>query len=515
MSLLFKLFNKSYLPEIFIILAGIFIFLSEKPDGGAIEGSISDGTSAHGLVLSKNIINSDHPLFMYSTKEFKNGKIEYEGYNRFPFFSFLLTGLLISPFEENINLQIYFARQLMNLFFFISMFFAFKVVNELTKNKYLAVTVSLLAFSSYYLLSYHNMIFNDIPSLLGCMVLFYGILKAQREKLTISKIIFYSIFPICLGWQPYAVLITWLLIETIEVIFKEKNTIKEKIIKSLKSPACIITALAIIWGTTILIFQLWNEWRIVGGTFTEIPSVSSALWKSGITSAEGKTSLLWTFEWLTFLPGQCHIIATMLIPFWPIFQVDFGFYASVTIVLFFIILLLFKYYNNPNPLNKMILIMLLSGFFWTLPMRHFVALHDFQSIFYIGFVLAVYVLLFSNLKFTSWNLIAFNITVLFIVSVSLTNYYKPSHSNKLTNQLSEIRKSLPKNSKIFFDGDRRRLTGFSRFAYEFYLIGNTFTDKREADYAISFNTQFNNLKLTSNQKVNLFKIDTKIKSLRK
>jgi hypothetical protein len=153
--------------------------------------------------------------------------------------------------------------------------------------------------------------------------------------------------------------------------------------------------------------------------------------------------------------------------------------------------------------------MIFSGLLWTIPMRQFVALHDFQSIFYVGFAISVYLALLSYINLQAWKLFAINVTLFFLITVSLSNYYKTPHSSMITNQFQNIQNQLPENSKIYFEGDRKRMKGFSRYAIELYLIGSFFTQQNEADYAISKNPDFNGVKLTSNKEFNLFKVSGK------
>jgi hypothetical protein len=169
---------------------------------------------------------------------------------------------------------------------------------------------------------------------------------------------------------------------------------------------------------------------------------------------------------------------------------------------------LIRFLKDRNSNNKIHLIMIFSGLLWTLPMRHFVALHDFQSIFYIGFAISVYISLLSriNLNPQAWKLFAINLTLFFLITVALSNYYKAPHSSIFTRQFQNIHNKLPANSKVYFDGDRRRMTGFSRYAIEFYLIGSFFTERNAADYAISKDPDFEGEKLTSNPEFNLFKV---------
>lgn len=495
-------FSDKWLLIILFAIAGLTIFLTEPRDGGAIDGSISSGISAHGMTLSRNLIHSDHSLFMFSKKELQNGKIVYDAYNRFPVFPFLLTGLLTSPFDHNLSFQIYIARQIMNLFFFLSIIIVYKLINMLTDNKYLALSVALITFSSYYLLTFKDLIFNDIPSLLGFVIALHGVVKSQKQRLKVSEIIFYSMFPICLGWQPYAVFTSWVFVDLLDLFKRKKLSFAARLSVFRKQPSLVILGTAIIWGIFILGFQLLNEWRIVGGSFINLPSVNSGLWRSGLSSATGHTSFIWSFNWLSYLPGQCHSMILMLIPFWPVFQVEPGYNAPILIVVLFILYTFIKFFKNEGFETRIFLIMTLSGLFWTIPMRHFVALHDFQSIFYVGFVISIYTLMFSRINNRPFNLLALNIALFFLISAALTNYHKTPFLNRQISQFKNISSKLPEDSKVYFEGV---LNGKTRYV-ELILSDCIFAKKEQADYVITQNTDTPGKKLTCNQKFNLFKV---------
>lgn len=200
----------------------------------------------------------------------------------------------------------------------------------------------------------------------------------------------------------------------------------------------------------------------------------------------------------------------MLVPFWPIFQVEPGTSASVLVVASLIVYNLLRYLKDRNPGNKVHLVMVFSGLIWAIPMRRFVALHEFQSMFYVGFVLSVYVLLLSHMNRTTWMVLAIDVAIALLVSISISNHLKTpaSNVNQITAQFQNIRDHLPDNSKVYIDGDREKIVGFSTHAIDFFLSGSRFTTREEATYAVSRNPNFNGEKLTSNSEFNLFKISS-------
>lgn len=499
------------LPFILLIIVGLFIFLTESRDGGFTPGGLYSGVSVHGMTLSQNLLNKEHPLFMFMNKEINDGKEVYTAYNRFPVFPFLLIGLLTHPFNGDFTLQVYIARQLMNIFFFLSLIIIFKLVIDLTKNRYLALSVVLLTFSSYYLLFYNNMIFNDIPALLGFVLAIYVVYKAEKTKLNISNILFYSLFPVSLGWQPLSVYIIWVLFDSLEILFGKKIPLQKRIRNIIKRPSFIIAGIAVTWGVAILGFQLLNEWSIIGGSFKHLPSVNSALWRTGLISSVGHTQYQWTFDWSSFLLWQSRSITVMILPFWPIFQIEPGINASAFLVVSLIIYTFIKYFKERTSNNKLHLIMILSGLVWAIPMRHFVALHEFQSIFYIGFAVSIFIRVVSKLNSKYFKLLAIDLTIFFCVNFALSNHLKvhDSQMNRIAVQFQNIRKLLPENSKIYFDGDPYKAIKNDRYAIDYLLRGYWFTQLDSADYVVTRNSILNGKKLTDNPVYNLFKVSRK------
>ena len=98
--------------------------------------------------------------------------------------------------------------------------------------------------------------------------------------------------------------------------------------------------------------------------------------------------------------------------------------------------------------------------------------------------------------------------VLFFINIALSNHFKApdSNMNMLIGQFQEISKQLPKGSKVYFDGDRKKAIPNYKNGIDFFMVGNWYTSLDESEYVISQNPEFNGKKLTSNYVFNLFKI---------
>ena len=81
--------------------------------------------------------------------------------------------------------------------------------------------------------------------------------------------------------------------------------------------------------------------------------------------------------------------------------------------------------------------------------------------------------------------------------------------NRIAVQFQNIRKLLPENSKIYFDGDPYKAIKNDRYAIDYLLRGYWFTQLDSADYVVTRNSILNGKKLTDNPVYNLFKVSRK------
>ena len=140
-------------------MVGLTVFITESKDG-FLTGGIPGGISVHGMLLSKSLTEFEHPFLMYTSKELIEGKIVFNPYNRFPLLPFLFLGITTQTFSTDILMQAYIARLFILVFFMLTLFIVYLIIKELVSNKYIALSISLLTFSTYYLVFYNDFFFN-------------------------------------------------------------------------------------------------------------------------------------------------------------------------------------------------------------------------------------------------------------------------------------------------------------------------------------------------------------------
>ncbi len=486
-------------PLILLSIAAVALLLLQSHKTGFEDGAHNGYLSSHGIALAKNLVIGGNWLFMFYQKSIQpDGSILYAPYNPFPVFPFLLTGMVILPFEPHLAAQVMAARQLMNLFFIASMLLCFLLTRTLLHNAWRALIVTLLAFSSHYMLAYNDMIFNDVPALFGCMLALYMIVKLESGSLWKRTWLWVPIIAISMGWQPFATMGVWLLLDVLRSLWARQSFSALR-----RRPAVIVFAVALLWGGLVLTLQMLNEVRVMGGTLQNANLLQRALWRLDLRPKELYVAGETIISWPAYLQLQMNRTAVMLVP------VGFGPPIREVIIggaLFFLLgVIIFR-----RQLSLFILaIMFLSYAAWAVLMKQFVTVHDFQSLYMISIAIAFFSVLIYYLRPLLMPVIAVVITVLFILIVYRINQEKNEVAavvNPITEQFQSIYDHLPRESKLIVCGDRNKMGG-AFHAVNFYLTGTyTATQPELADYLIIEGHPLIDgaMPLTSNPNFNLY-----------
>lgn len=515
-----------------LVCSGISLLVFQAKTPG-FEAGHHGAVSSHGIALSKSLFvdNSGFMFTRYSIRE--DSATEFDAYNRFPFFPFLLTGAATKIGGSNLARQLYFARQTMNVFFLLALLFAYMTVDKMLQRPLLSVSLVLMTFSSHFMLYYHDLVFNDIPALLGCTLIFFLIVKS-RSGIRPWQAALLAAIAISTGWQAYPVLAVWFFTTVIEIVRerRELNVIFRTVIRE---PSFVALAAGVAWGVTMLGLQLLNEWSRVGGSFTEIPSIVSLLARTGL-KGHGRLSSLPGADWGNFLLSQARRIWLMILPFNVPYSIpvsgiikDLFTQGSVAINqhfsdwrvmatlaglsgLFITLLVRIGVAVRRRLIDWRLTAALgLSGAIWALGMRRFVAFHDFQAIFYIGVPLILYLALFQQTQVlhgarTSMAL-AFCSTLLFCFCAfqdgNAKSLERSAHEHRFM-EFQKISERLPSGASVFVDGDRK-MAGMAFRELDFYLIDTKRVSKMKAEFVLSPNRNYNAQRLTDNKLLNLFR----------
>ena len=193
-----------------IALSTVFIFGGDR--GHFYRPHEHNGISSDHLRIAVNL--SPEHGFQRFTHRFidEDGNVRYRPYNRFPIGGYLSMKLATLPFGENPSAQLYAARILMLLFFTAIAVMAYLSLCRLVSNRWIALTATLLAFSSYYLLYYNDMTANEgMIDLFGVMLTFHGMVVFMQEG-RFRQLIVKTCIALLMGWHVLALLLPFVII---------------------------------------------------------------------------------------------------------------------------------------------------------------------------------------------------------------------------------------------------------------------------------------------------------------
>ena len=200
------------LPLLLLLLAVSTVFLFSGDRDRFYRDDPRNYMSLQHLATAMNL-SPEHNflLFEYRTLD-AAGVPLYKPYSRFPLGGYALIKLVTLPLGDALAGKIYAARMMFLLFYAASAALVYLSLCRLTANRWIALTASLLAFSSYYLLYY-----NDMPlpenglSLFGVLLTFHGMVLFVREG-RFRQLLIKACAALLLGWHVYALLLPFIVL---------------------------------------------------------------------------------------------------------------------------------------------------------------------------------------------------------------------------------------------------------------------------------------------------------------
>jgi hypothetical protein len=485
------------------------------------------------MALSRSLFVEHRGLMFNQRSVREDGSLAYDAYNRFPLFPFLLTGAAARIGGSDLARQLYFSRQAMNLFFILAMVFAFVTINGILRQPLISVSIVLMAFSSHFVLYYHDLVFNDVPALFGCILVFY-LVSRSRNGIRLPLAAGIAAVAVSTGWQAVFALAAWLIVDGMHVW----HTRREQGIRlgtMMHRPAFSAFAAGVIWGGAVLGLQLLNEWTHVGGSIARLPTLVSFLARSGLKGHQRLSSLPGV-AWGPFLLSQARRVWLMILPFNLPFSIPVsGFIGDLftqgaaalarhardwrlVISLAGLAAVLLALFAQAGLAVRRRLLdwriaaaWVLCGAFWALSMRHYVAFHDFESIFYIGVPFVLYLAFFLQARFVRHVRIAATLavgsTMLFAACVyhdgAAKSLERSTHEWRFS-EFQAIADLLPPGAEVHVDGDPR-MADMAFRELDFFLGDAKYAPRSRAAYIVSLQRQGNWQKLTRNARLNLFR----------
>ena len=391
-----------------LALSTVFLFGGGR---GYFHGRDSNASTvmANTLAVAANLApEHDFLLFYYRTLD-EDGDAIYFPYNRFPVAGYGLIKLAMTPFGDSLSAQIRAARLLMLSFFSAAAVLACLSLGRLVANRWIALTATLLTFSSCHGLYYNDVVSNEMmPDLFGVLLTFHGMVVFAQEG-RFRQLLVKACLALLLGWHVYALLLAFIVLglgsELTKLLASRRPVPARSYLSLLRGRHVLLGVVSLLFGMAVLTFNLANEYLALQGeaALTELPTVESALRRTG-QDHDFNTANAGRVAWLPFLAKQLQGVAATSVPCVfldharPLLE-----FARTPLVLLSVVMgvvVIGVLLIELRSVRHGILLATLAsfGFCWTLPMRHAVAFVAFESMYYAGVPLVFFALILTRLR---------------------------------------------------------------------------------------------------------------------
>ena len=484
---------------IFVIVAAVTISQQNTVVGfergyDALAPKHHGSISSRGLaIISQATLQNDFVGFAVRYKD-DQGQFQYDYFDRYPvFFSALFNRLL--ELRPKLSSKIYLAKQAMNVIYLATLLVAYLLGSRLIRNRPLALCAVLITFSNPYLLFYKDMVHFDQPALLGFLLLTYAIslYKLDGLKWPVYLATFVAV-AMGRGYASYAVLGLWLLIEAILILRKTGQAFGQKVRELLRHPALILTVLGILWGGSLLSYNIIIEARTRNIPILQTSIIDSASRRLAFNATFNETNAD-IIDWPGYIRTEVSRIIQWSSPVkWPYPN------AAISAILLLGMLGVIGYAmrKQGRETRVLFLILTLAGFIWMTLMRNLAAFHDYTTMYFIGvplaFLLAVLLLLKPS-RDAAYYLALIGM-VLYIGAVQEVRHLHEANqetASEFTYDFMRIEEKIAgTGNNIYFSGQIPNATN----AEEFYLQDQYLSPLSLADYVISWDSGYSSANLT-------------------
>ena len=178
--------------------------------------------SSQSLAITVNLLPEHNFLMFHNQSLDHEGNPIYRPYNRFPIGSYILTRLAILPFQNDFSAQIYAARILTLIFFSATVGLAYLALSRITNNRWAALAAAMLAFSSFYMLNFNDMIGESVVALFGVTLVFHGMAIFVQEG-RFRQLLVKTCIALLLGWHVYALLLVFIVLGIANELIRNRS----------------------------------------------------------------------------------------------------------------------------------------------------------------------------------------------------------------------------------------------------------------------------------------------------
>ncbi len=396
-----------------LALAGVFALNSDREHFYAHV----EWDSAKNMAIAENL-SAQHNFRLFlrliPPPQGEDAELQYEPYGRFPIGSFALIKLLILPLGDNIGAAVFAGRLLMLASFSAAALLAYHAIARIASNKWIALTATLIAFSSYQVLWFADHISNEMMiGLFGFMLIFHGMTVFVQEG-RFRQLLLKACVALLFDWHVYALLAPFVIYGLGKELVAAVRARRESPDQERAAPSAAgailavlvrsrysrLAAATLLLGVALLTSNIANEYDALNGKtpLIELPSMRSMVSNMSLPFNE---TFPGAFPWMDHLVGQSYRIAAASIPFtlmeteWLFAEIPpntppLSLVAAGALAVASLAGLLFV-----RRYRILFAALALSGFCWSLLMRSHVhsSFHAYEGIYWVGVPLTLVTLL--------------------------------------------------------------------------------------------------------------------------
>ena len=413
------------LPLALLLLALSTLFLFGGDREYFYRGGAHDWNTAQTLAFAENLSFRHNLLrFHYQSGDAAgngngSGSIPYPAlYNRFPLGGYALVKLAILPFGEYAyRAKIYAGRVLMLLLLSGAVVLAYLSLARITGSRWDALTATLLAFSSYYILWYGDKVSNEVTiDLFAVMLAVHGMAVFVQEG-RFRQLLVKSCVALALGWHVYAFLLPFIAFGLAAELLRSRQSAPLRLSGRLKrygttllrSRYLLLGIATLLFGIAVLTVNFSSEYFALNGevSLRELPSVASAFKRTGLRNNFSD----WNAHNVQFAAQQFYRIAHITLPyalnpyqtryiFRDLEHIDYPVIAVGVLALGACLAGLVGLAVGRRRGRMLLATLTVSGFCWAVPFRYNTEFygHDFESVFFVGIPLAAFTLALLGLR---------------------------------------------------------------------------------------------------------------------
>ena len=418
MEALRRLPSQHGLPLALLLLALATLFFFVIDHGYFYRAGLHGWNSAKVLAEAENLAPQwGFTRFQHLEPDQDGNPVPHTLYNRFPAGGYLLIRLVTLPFGDELSAKILAARVLMLACFAAAAILAYLALARTVGSRWVACAATALAFSSLYCLFYSDMISTEVPvDLLAVMLAFHGMVVFVQEN-RFGQLLAKTYVALALGWHVYALLLPFIAFSLVSELISARRAAPPRLGSKIKHLSVVLFlgrpfalgVAAFAFGLLVLSANLIGEYHALDEPtpLADLPTWNSMMKRMGFVPSFNVAHEQ-VLSWRPFLESQFQDLGRMFLPYalagdlgaWrPDDQPSVDAWMEGLLLPFGIAALaVCLAWLCFNPQRVLLATLTLSGFAWSLPMRHNVAFHDFENVFYVGVPLTLFALALLHIR---------------------------------------------------------------------------------------------------------------------